>query len=1655
MEVTLPATNRPKSRRSLAHLPTSGSTASKDNATTDIGAIQRDASASQSEKRKLRGKSIGPGGLEVLQESNGNRTKTVAQIRSILKPTVPLTPPKVIPSFEELRKRSTGKAKSPRNATTDMLIDFSTPAPSAAVDARKVALSSQHDLQDPFSPIETRRSPVKSHDVSVDPIDSDEADLQRQVQKQMILEQRAARRKSMANRRVSFAPEATLHTWSVMELAEDSTTSSASNSTRRQSAMTAQQSPAPPTNTPVQPQQPSQTLVKESPAKKRRRDSTAPTPVPDDSDEAFSSSPTGDVSVVESSPARSMNSEDDTSDDEGDTAMSLENTTGTVRSDGSGSTETSLDERLRKASTQAGTRGIGYDEFGDDLPMDMATGTVTNAFQPWVKNNSNDPVNDLSAMQDQENVNPFDAQFAANQSQRGNEEEQTMEMTTAVGGIVAGSPGKRRRSVGGSRRKSQAARRRSSGNASNSDDETMEFTTVAGSILPPHQQVENEDMANESMAISDEDMTMDLTNVLGSVVDDREGIVEDRVKSLIEESETMDETVAVGGILTPIEERTEPISEVDETIAMDTTRPVGTILLQTRQSLAQESPTERRKSNLSVTSDSGSPSLAYNTRGSARRESIVPRISTTPKMTPQQKLQSPSTRATPTEQLTPLPARAHTPNKTPTLPNVTHRSTSPKRLFQAEIKARSSPAPPSRSPVKVSDGLFAIDEKTGQHGPSVVLHAPKPHQHLRRRSSGIGIDQDGMGSPRITEILSRRTSIGDGMPTFIPKGSDHRTIQFEDPHIIEAEIDAEREEEGRRESGRYIMEQEADEPREENATLQLREMIESMTPRKDSVKKLKGRKSLAVGAAKGLLGKRPAELDIDDDDEETTPKRLKAVSREASPVKKIFLPKPAAHTESLRTSTHALSKANLFTGTSTPILAQSPLKASAPSPERTGHFKEVPVSDNLPRPTSFEDKLDNVLDAIDVTTAKLTAGQESDVEDEKISLQSFLNMTNIHFIELSTTKRRHTIAPEDQRPSQEAADTSIESCFVAAATTLPLLELYQHATRELKSYISSGRKLIRTIETETLAEQPALFKEYIDARPDVKAIMDNQFRNGKSHARLQSKQGWYSWREQLVDGLRTGLENIETGMNQDKAILSGQEKMLSDNLPQLLAYHDRLDTNVAVEEARVEELDSVDLEALLKARTELKAIDDEHRKKSELLESLVMQMNEKVGALNAAEELKVELKDQMSEADRVREECRGIPTREVLELEQRVKHLEKESGWRLLSAEEDPEDADELGAAVTILYKDVLRLFFYPAAFQERQTRRRSTRRSKSTSGPTAPVSLNLNVKGEQPQHLSTEQRFFLQLIQSQVQSYSMMPRGSVSSQTLLQAAASGWDMAAKVSEEIRLLNIAGIPNVSIQSDERLGAELKLMLPGQGRVDLAFELHATIDVDGTMVTSSSASAAPLYGNIQSIMTTAKTRKVATALGKEIEAREIGSGSWHNAVLAFEQWVKVQSQKADLPEAKTPAPVVSTTPTTSRVDAGAYDHSQTMPTRSPLSNKRPAAIQKRAIPVPVAARDRTQIPKQRSTQQTPAITRESDKENVPPPTSIMAVEKHVEPVVESIVEGDVDQAVAVDTAKPAMDPLMQEALMQTATPIKRLGALRRSPVGGSGRGGLIF
>ena len=940
-----------------------------------------------------------------------------------------------------------------------------------------------------------------------------------------------------ANRRVSFAPEATLHTWDVVELAEDATTSSeATNSTRRASnGSTLTASPFPQTlssdvvELPSTPREQIEEIqVAASPAdqrkahqKKRRRSSGIP-PMNFNNPDDFSSSPEGSILSEDSENQTFMTADADmessSSDDqdiiEGEdtiTGVDQDDTTShsvaSARSSGGSSTSSSgrLEKSLQQASAQAGTQGIEYDEHGD-LSMELAEDEITNAFKPVVRQKTVDGATNLLPSGDQENINPFSPAFKANleslsPANDNGEEEQTMDFTVAAGQILAGkrysqpSPKrKRRKSVSTSRRRSSEGRR--SSGASSIADESMDLTSAIGGIQQVHSAQEEESV------IDDEDLTMEFTSAIGSIMDKnysntsltRDTIRDDKAAShqlLLEEQrrnsmasvvseEDMDVTVAMGGILSSITERTEP-SE-DETVEMDITTAISAILpddLKTddiniaKQLMEQEtehgqltkSPFESKTSQGTlmdttvphpeavahlaiITSDTGSPSLTTAITRSSRRAGVA-RVSTTPKTSsrPVTPVKQPGT---PSKQLTPQPPRPTTPGKTPPSKNITMRTSSPKRLFRAEIKKAAANTPPSIVPAL----RFNEDIVTGTTTPTVVL---KPRH---RRTSGLGIDKEGLGSPRVAALLDRRGSIGENAITFTPQGQSTTGVRFEDPRVMQQLLETERINEQRRESGRDILQMEVDaqnEEEEKDATANLKELIESLTPKKN---KLRGRKSLHVGAARGLLGKRPVELD-EDEEEDPSPKRLMGGDR--SPVKSIKLPAPPSKIETtgrlMRGPRFSLGQVSGNGPIQTPTVQTfAEEREIATTPKNQSRYKETELVLSAAKPPiSFNEKI----------AGASIADIEPTSEDDRIHLQDFLNMTSIRFMELTTTKRRHTIAPtngiEDNSKTifihSNGADgehqaSELESCVVAGACTVPMLELYQHVSTD---YLPSKR----------------------------------------------------------------------------------------------------------------------------------------------------------------------------------------------------------------------------------------------------------------------------------------------------------------------------------------------------------------------------------------------------------------------------------------------------------------------------------------------------------------------------------------------------------------------------------------------------------------------
>ncbi|KAJ5748605.1 uncharacterized protein N7511_010301 [Penicillium nucicola] len=1396
---------RPRSRQSIAHVPRSRMTSNldKENATAEFGAAQPFANSTRPipKDKKSRSKSLGPGGLDALKNSHGNRRQSTASnpLKSILKPTVPVSPVRNIPSFEETRRRTPahsqqqsqdGAMDGGNKGKQGLLIDFeTTPGPPAV------------DNDDTSNPFDTFNATSAIREEMAATKERDEKE-RKDRERQNILEKREARRKSMANRRVSFAPEATLHTWNVVEIPDDSTSSSAANSTRRASA--ANNTPNLPAPSPARDSLSSpESEFGFSPLRTEDLDQIRGVGSSNANHHDLSSSPFSGSSVgSDDTGAQSMAGEEDDGESSGSddgfdaesTAMSMDDMTArsgmSVQSDGTSSSSSSarLNEALRQAAKEAGTEAV--DETGE-VSMEIVDQEITGAFQPWIKKGQRQSFDweDISARHDQENMDPPKG-AASRASQEfdddiDDDEEMSMDVTNALGRILGKPLGRR-----------QSTRRKSTAEESIYDDQTMEMTNVVGGIVP------EDSPSRVSEVDDDEGMTMEFTSAVGKILGNESSstLKSDHMNSdrdnESEDGMDMEMTGAIGGILQSGQQAND---KVHAKLVMELETDSGQLNSSPFQESVRQSPAKSpAKSPLryqvaAVASESGSPSLASVRARPSRRSSAA---STTPRSASRQR--SPTNKpSTPPKQSTPQP-KPSTPSKTPPSSAVTFRSASPKKLFQPELQQSAD----KRKSLRQS--LFEHNAATGESTPLFKLQ-PRG----ARRSSGLGIDKEGLGSPRVAAILDKRQSLGDSTPQFIPQEPPRSGVRFEDPLRMQEEEDRDREEEELREDGHLPVPPSED----RDVTSSLKDMIQSLSPKKA---KIGSRKSLHVGAARGILGKRPAELDLDEDEDENSPKRLRG--HNVSPVKGVKLPAPQAREGSVhRSPARRAMSSSPFKGTTTP--SQEPRSVSKTST------------------TPLKQAIDNL--HIDSDAPQPEEGDsEEEPKMEPIQLQDFLNMTNIHFMELTTTKRRHTTAPSSATKKLTRASgenlpkprsITFDDCVAAGFCTVPMLELYQHSCRELKSYISEGRQVIRSIEAETYAENPALFQEYVTAPLDIRVIMDNQFRNVKTHARLLSKATWYEWRMKLLEGLKEGLNRHVEEMKADDDLLTQREELLNSNVPPLVEKHAALEEEAANLQELVDEMENCDQDELRSTRNKLSEVDIEIAAKKRQLEELQAEVQEKTIIIEAGSELREEFLAQIQEAERVKEECRGWSAREINELKASVQRIERQTGWSIVSAIIPSEE--QTGPVLKMAYREQLQLEFSPGAFISKSNTQDERK------------NLPLDLTPQKNAKISPIGSLVLQSLQRHL---STIQQSTVAPKQLLRFISGAWDRTIGLENEARMLEFCGVTRLTLSKPDEgsLSLRARCTLLGEGTASTPGRKSATpknnstkrIDVDFTVRT---------------------------------------------------------------------------------------------------------------------------------------------------------------------------------------------------------------------------
>lgn len=1197
------------------------------------------------------------------------------------------------------------------------------PIPTRRQSPRQAAGPSRDTSDDPFtipSLPNTNRVALRTEEEQQAAARAREAEEKKAAQ----IAHRDARRKSLAARRVSFAPEATLHTWDVVEYMQDSTTSSAStNATNRRASEMSNDTigsngsrphfSSDPAEAPSTPPDHIEEVA-ETPEdqrklhqKKRRRSSGIP-PLdfnnPDD--EFFSSSPSGFGSspggVVDDDFDDDDDDEDEDSyDDDDGTAMTIDagdatDTMASVRSYMSDNSTGGLEERLRLAAQQAGTHGIDFDENGPGVGEDEEDDDDDEdliSFKPlWSKK-----VIPPESANDQENVDPY---AAGSKHPDSDDQTMTMDMTLAVGGIIQtpqtgdAEESEDETMMDMTMDMTRAGGRIIGGPLQDQEDQTqtMEMTMAVGKILPAQQQ-----QKRSASPASEDDQTMDLT---------------------------MDITRAVGKILPPQQQqkrKASPPSEDDQTmdLTMDMTRAVGGILQAQKAEETEESDDDMTMDMTMDMTRAGGRILGGGPQAQRDQTETMDMTVAVGKIIPK------------------TPEKAKAPAAAPTTP-----------LY------------PDLTPVRAAMGLSSPPSKPKAATPVVV-----------------------------------ESDLKDAMEEVLPAPP----VELSRP--------------------------------EAKKSTRIRTPTPEVEEKPENYRPLRGRKSLHVGAALGLLGKRPAELDDDSEDEGGT-KRLK--NFQGSPVKNVKLGKPPTKEEVTGRMTRAQRKSLEASGSSatTPTKSKSPIKDAmlASTPKDQDRFIDVEMFPEARTPVPF--KKDATI------TIPLAAEQVKPVvEMPPMKLQEFLDLTSIRFMELTTTKRRHTVAPNSLKDASNEGqdDGSLESCVVAGACTLPMLELFQHSCHELKRYISEGRKVVKEIEAETAEENPPLFQEYATATPDMKSFMDIQFKNIKTNARLQSKGIWYEWRHALLEGLKTGLVKIQKGFTSDAARLAMQEELIRKVLPDLQGRFETLSEEEEQLRGTAEEIAKSNPEDLKEAREVLVALDADLEAKKAMIADLRAQIAEKDAGIQSAAERKESYLEDIKEAEKIREECRGWTATEIQTLKKRVEALEHEYGWTVTGVQ---------GTTVSLSFRGELELVFDISSFK-----------TSSEGGDTPQQNSRIDLwyiaanREVDPEPLTPEKKFFIDSIRDHIRA---LAQSETSVKQLLDSISTGWEAAVKVVSEIKSLNRQYPTIVEKTGDSSIKVCSSMLLKGlRSKVLCEYHISTAADVEGKaekgLNVSIVASAKAVYG----------------------------------------------------------------------------------------------------------------------------------------------------------------------------------------------------------------
>ncbi|KAG9647614.1 Spc7-domain-containing protein, partial [Aureobasidium melanogenum] len=986
-----------------------------------------------------------------------------------------------------------------------------------------------------------------------------------------------------------------------------------------------------------------------------------------------------------------------------------------------------------------------------------------------------------------------DAKRRRSSSSRQSLGDATMDLTVAVGAIQ-----QRQQSPVKKDRRLSSRSRRSSGASSVMDEQTMDFTMAVGGIKQQQQQQPKSprepSVVEEDDAEANEDMSMEFTAVVGNILKQHATTAIERpatprkspspartdIPTTPKDQDRFKETrdLTAKKLLTPLFEKQAPGSAVKDSASSRRSS--------TRKSASKE-PT--------ITLPFLSPAVLsspHRSPGSARKSPALQRTPSSVQKTPSSAQKIPSSvrktpvSATNSPHFTQISSEStqHTPLAQTSPISVKQNGSAQKLASVHRSPASKAPTPASATKSPASKTSSRKSPVSTRRSASISLAAGQPQQDAQV--------QETMPTPtKSTAEVADGMQIEQHCPALEQEAHDEPMDEVSYPALP-------------------VTEQETNSPTTVESKIPKATITPQITetPSAPSPVHHHTAVSMAGSPTRSPAVATPKQIDLEELNP-TSPSLEKQLR--SSPVKFAATPEQQKqHTDEPRST---FADSIKFLSTPSKEVGTSPLKRLRALTPKKSPAKKMMTPKKIATPktsTPFIVENRNAPGLLDLEAAKnIFAVPKTGPPARKVQLNEFLDLAGIKFMDLTASKRRHTVAPTPSEPhGADGEDQSIdlEGAVVAGACTMPMLDLFQHACRELKKYISEGKSFLKTLEAEVYDDPPPFFQAYMDATPERKSQLDGNMRDAKTNARMKSKEIWYDWRSKLLDGLSDGLDRIQTGLDADAEILGQKQESLDSVLPGLLQHYEGLLKEAEQLEQAAAATSEEEKEQLRASRARLVEVDEQIEERKRMLASLQRDVDEQDQLAEAYEEGKIESLAAIQEAERVKESCRGFTIDEVQSLKASVAQLEKQTGWAIASAS---------GTNLTMTYANTLQLYFNTTSFK-------ITSSAQATNPTNSPISLTHIT----PTTLTTEKRFFLQLMRAQLQ---CLDQKTISLKQLLGFVQRGWDAASLIAEQVRCLTLEQLVNVSILSDERLAIDVCILLPKvETKVKVGLRLTATL-----------------------------------------------------------------------------------------------------------------------------------------------------------------------------------------------------------------------------------